>query len=115
MNFDQLAEHKNSEYASLLEPVSDQSMEEGNEPLDSARAQLSRLERELETQLQDDREYNHKNSVQHDKVVISILYLRQAHLRIHLHIHLHIHLDRKRCHLRIPERCWVAGVSQLEQ
>ena len=75
MNFDQLAEHKNSEYASLLEPVSDQSMEEGNEPLDSARAQLSRLERELETQLQDDREYNHKNSVQHDKVVISILYL----------------------------------------
>jgi hypothetical protein len=60
MNFDQLAEHKNSEYASLLEPVSDQSMEEENELLNSARAQLSRLERELETQLQDDREYNHK-------------------------------------------------------
>jgi hypothetical protein len=60
INFDQLAEHKNSKYASLLEPVSDQSMEEENKLLNSARAQLSRLERELETQLQDDREYNHK-------------------------------------------------------
>jgi hypothetical protein len=58
MNFDQLAEHKNSEYASLLEPVADQSMEEENELLNSARAQLSRLERELETQLQEDRQYN---------------------------------------------------------
>jgi hypothetical protein len=39
-------------------------MEEENELLNSARAQLSRLERELETQLQDDREYNHKGGQQ---------------------------------------------------
>ena len=58
MNFYQLAEQKNSEYASLLEPAADQSMEEENEPLNLARAQLARLERELETQLQDDRQYN---------------------------------------------------------
>jgi hypothetical protein len=57
MDFDQLAEHKNSEYASLLEPMSDHSMEEENELLNSVRSQLSKLEREMETQLQDDREY----------------------------------------------------------
>ena len=33
MNFNQLAGHKNSEYASLLEPMSDHSMEEENELL----------------------------------------------------------------------------------
>ena len=58
MDFDQLAEHKNSEYASLLEPMLDHSMEEENELLNWVRAQLSKLEREMETQLQDDREYD---------------------------------------------------------
>jgi hypothetical protein len=49
MDFDQLAEHKNFEYASLLEPMSDHSMEEENELLNSVRAQLSKLEREMES------------------------------------------------------------------
>jgi hypothetical protein len=35
MNFNQLAGHKNSEYASLLEPMSDHSMKEENELLNS--------------------------------------------------------------------------------
>jgi len=35
----------------------DHSIEEENELLNSVRAQLSKLEREMETQLQDDREY----------------------------------------------------------
>jgi hemerythrin-like domain-containing protein len=57
MNFNQLAEHENSEYLSLLEPMLDHLMEEENELLNSVRAQLSKLEREMETQLQDDRQY----------------------------------------------------------
>jgi len=54
MNLDQLVEYKISEYehASLLEL--DRSMEEESELLSSARAQLSNLQREIDTQIHQD-------------------------------------------------------------
>jgi hypothetical protein len=51
MNLDQLAELRNSEYAPLLESIPDHSMEEERELFNSVRAQLSELQREIDTQL----------------------------------------------------------------